>query len=126
MSSRVDFASQHVSGKRDAHVRQEPEPGVHFDPQRRAATGDLKAAVKALSAFLEWQEIALRLRQRRRSAAAHAGFKLAVEALRATLPASCFWVRIGPSPSLGTAAPCGTGAGIARPSTASTFSTRLP
>ena len=58
---------------------------IIFDPQRRAAATELKTAIRVLATFLEQRELALRLRQRRRAAEAHAGFGLAVEALSCNL-----------------------------------------
>jgi hypothetical protein len=62
-----------------------PERVLFFDPQRRAATPELKAAIKSLSTFLEHSEAALGLRERRRSASAYADFKLAIEAVTCNL-----------------------------------------
>jgi hypothetical protein len=61
------------------------EPAVIFDPQRRAASPELKAAVRTLCAVVERHERDLGLRHRRRSASAQAGFRLAVEALTCNL-----------------------------------------
>jgi hypothetical protein len=66
---------------------QEERKAVNFDPQRRAASPDLRAALKTLYVFLEQQEAALGLRQRRRSASASKGFRLAIEALTCNLGA---------------------------------------
>src|SRR5205823_6310596 len=58
---------------------------VHFDPQRRAATAELKAALKTLCKFLEQREAELGERRRSRSASSLRGFRLAVEALTCNL-----------------------------------------
>jgi hypothetical protein len=57
------------------------QDATNFDPQRRAAKPGLKDAIKRVSRYLEQQEVALGLRQRRRSAQALRGFRLAIEAL---------------------------------------------
>jgi hypothetical protein len=57
------------------------QDATNFDPQRRAAEPKLRDAIKKLSRSLEQQEVALGLRQRRRSAQALRGFRLAIEAL---------------------------------------------
>lgn len=62
-----------------------PSPGILFDPQSRAATLDLKAAVRALAAHLETRERDLGLRKRARTDRDRANFKLAVEALACNL-----------------------------------------
>lgn len=72
-------------------------PAVNFDPQRRAASPELKVAIKRLCTFLEQREAALGLRQRRRSASANNGFKLAVEALTCNLGGL---LRLGSTPLL--------------------------
>jgi hypothetical protein len=61
------------------------EPALNFDPQRRAASPELRTSIRALCRFLESHEGALGLRKRRRSS--QAGFSLAVEALTCNLAA---------------------------------------
>jgi hypothetical protein len=60
-------------------------PPVHFDPQRRATSPELKAAITRLCRHLEQLETVLGLRQRSRSASSLRGFRLAVEALACNL-----------------------------------------
>jgi hypothetical protein len=62
---------------------------VWFDPQRRAASGKLKAATAGLARELEAQERALGLRQRARMENARRGFRLALEALACNLASLC-------------------------------------
>ena len=56
-----------------------------FDPQRRAASAELRAAIKSLTAFLEDREADLRLRKRARKEADRRSFRLAVEAIACNL-----------------------------------------
>jgi hypothetical protein len=56
-----------------------------FDPQRRAASGELRAALKCLIAFLELREAGLGLRKRARREADRKSFGLAVEAIACNL-----------------------------------------
>jgi hypothetical protein len=60
-------------------------PSVRFDPQRRARSSELRAAIKALAAFLEQREEELRPRKRARKAADWRHFRLAVEAIACNL-----------------------------------------
>jgi hypothetical protein len=52
-----------------------------FDPQRRGATPELKAAVKSLIPYLERREADLKLRERARREADRRSFHLAIEAI---------------------------------------------
>src|ERR1700761_2740121 len=54
---------------------------IMFDPHRRAASAELRAATKALTAFLEGREADLTLRKRARKEADRRSFRLAVEAI---------------------------------------------
>src|SRR4051812_49135105 len=58
---------------------------IRFDPQRRAASPDLKAAIRALGAFLEASESALGRRQRARADVAQRAFLESVEAIACNL-----------------------------------------
>ena len=58
-----------------------------FDPQRRAASGELKAAVTALGAFLERHEADLGLRKRARRDADRKSLHLAIEVIACNLAA---------------------------------------
>ena len=58
-----------------------------FDPQRRAASGELRASIKSLIAFLEHNEADLGLRKRVRKEADRKTFHLAVEAIACNLAA---------------------------------------
>ena len=58
-----------------------------FDPQRRAASAELRAAIKSLTAFLEDREADLRLRKRARKEADRRSFRLAVEVIACNLTA---------------------------------------
>ena len=73
---------------RSAHVEatviRDPRP-IWFDPQRRAATPELKAIIKSLIAFLEQREAALRLRKRARREADRQSFHRAVECIACNL-----------------------------------------
>lgn len=81
MNALVHFRERAGPGEWATQVTHRQAPVVRFDPQRRAASEGLKAAVKSLAEFLEGQELALGLRRNRRSATSRAGFKLAIEAL---------------------------------------------
>jgi hypothetical protein len=56
-----------------------------FDPQRRAASGELRAAVRSLIAYLELREAGLGLRKRARKEADRKSFGLAIEAIACNL-----------------------------------------
>jgi len=56
-----------------------------FDPQRRAASGELRAAINCLTAFLELRQAGLGLRKRARREADGKSFGLAVEAIACNL-----------------------------------------
>jgi hypothetical protein len=56
-----------------------------FDPQRRAESGELRAALKCLIAFLELREAGLGVRKRARREADRKSFGLAVEAIACNL-----------------------------------------
>jgi hypothetical protein len=75
---------------RSAHVGatiiKDPRP-IWFDPQRRAATPELKAIIKSLIAFLEQREAALWLRKRARRVIDRRSFHLAVECIACNLAA---------------------------------------
>lgn len=58
---------------------------IMFDPQRRAATPELQAAIKSLIGYLEQREDALSIRQRARKEADRAKFHLAIEAIACNL-----------------------------------------
>jgi hypothetical protein len=58
---------------------------VMFDPLRRAATPELKAAIKSLIAFLEQREADLAIRHRARKDADRRHFHLAIEAIACNL-----------------------------------------
>lgn len=58
-----------------------------FDPQRRAATPELRSAIKVLIAFLELREAELGFRQRGRKDADRKSFRVAVEAIACNLGA---------------------------------------
>jgi hypothetical protein len=60
---------------------------IRFDPQRRARSRQLRAAIKALADFLEVRERALGLRKRARKDADRPHFRLAVEAIVCNLVA---------------------------------------
>ena len=60
-------------------------PPIIFDPQRQAATPELRAALKSLIAFLERREADLGLRQRARKAADRKSLHLAIEAIACNL-----------------------------------------
>lgn len=62
-------------------------PPIMFDPQRRAASGELRAAIKSLIAVLEQHEADLGLRRRVRKEADRKSFHLAVEAIACNLAA---------------------------------------
>lgn len=85
-----------VSGSAQLEPASAPEPDqpvyrgveagwLRFDPQKRAGSPRLKAAVKALIADLEAHEAKLGLRQRRRDRAALTSFHLAAEAIGVNL-----------------------------------------
>jgi hypothetical protein len=56
-----------------------------FDPERRAASRELRAAVKCLTAFLELREAGLGLRKRARKEADRKSLGIAVEAIACNL-----------------------------------------
>jgi hypothetical protein len=58
-----------------------------FDPQRRAASGELGAAIRSLTAFLELREAGLGLRKRARREDDRRSFHLAIEAIACNLTA---------------------------------------
>jgi hypothetical protein len=58
---------------------------IMFDPQRRAASAELRATVASLTAFLEQREADLKLRKRARREADRRSFRLAVEAIACNL-----------------------------------------
>jgi hypothetical protein len=62
-------------------------PPAMFDPQRRAGSEELRAAVKSLIVFLERLEANLGLRQRARKEADRRNFHLAIEAIACNLAA---------------------------------------
>jgi len=61
------------------------ERPVRFDPQRRAARPDLKAAIKTFARHLESEEGRLEIRSRARRDLDRRNFRLAVEALACNL-----------------------------------------
>jgi hypothetical protein len=76
------------TGRAEEFARLRPErlflePALNFDPQRRAASPELRASIKAFCRLLEGREAALGLRKRRRSSPA--GFRLAIEAIMCNL-----------------------------------------
>jgi hypothetical protein len=62
-------------------------PPIIFDPQRRAASLELRAAIKTLIAFLELREAGLGLRKRGRKEGDRKSFRLAVEVVACNLAA---------------------------------------
>ena len=62
-------------------------PPIMFDPQRRAAGGELRAAIKSLIASLERHEADLVLRRRARRDADRNSFHLAIEVIACNLAA---------------------------------------
>jgi hypothetical protein len=72
----------------EAHAMKVPtSSAIMFDPQRRAASAELRAAIASLSIFLEGREAALSLRKRARKEADRRSFRLAVEAIACNLAA---------------------------------------
>src|SRR5438105_1585081 len=86
MLAQVTNSRGHLSaaGVRSLVTRLQLTP-VHFDPQRRAASPELKAAIKQLCRYLQQREATLGVRQRSRSASSLSGFRLAIEALTCNL-----------------------------------------
>jgi hypothetical protein len=58
-----------------------------WDPQPRAGSAELRAAIKSLTAFLEDREADLRLRKRARKEADRGNFRLRVEVIACNLTA---------------------------------------
>jgi hypothetical protein len=96
-----------------------------FDPQRRAATPELKAAIKSLIAYLEQREADLKLRKRARREADRQSLHLAIEAIACNLAGLSLTVSTGPSRFLAAAARCGRRAATASPCMGNIFSMLL-
>jgi hypothetical protein len=90
-----------------------------FDPQRRAESGELRAALKCLIAFLELREAGLGVRKRARREADRKSFGLAVEAIACNLAVLRLTDPGRPSQFLAAAALCGQEAATAILCTAS-------